>query len=126
MLLVIVNLDKQIEIFDDLRRNEMSMRKEKLAELKDEIKQLAQEQKEDKAILRQPHNSNTWKTMCDCYRRAMKITAYLNFYNEVRGKEYRHSTEKYTIGYTLEKTRKELQDKYWVLLIQESQVVTVA
>jgi len=98
--------------------------KEAIAEIKQIIKSLTAEQIEDKKILRQPHNSDTWHIMSKTFVRAGKITTYLNFYNDLRGELYLHSTDKYDDCWALKKLKKDLETKY-SNLIQESQVVTV-
>ena len=85
-------------------------RKEAIAGLKKLIKEMSAEQKEDKAFLRQPHKGYVGSTQACCVSRADKITAALNYYNEIRGKEYRHGTNEHTehsVAWQGEKLRKE-------------------
>jgi len=98
-------------------------RKEAIAEIKETIKVLTVEQIEDKKILREPHDGSTWSTMSSANSRAGKITIYLNFYNELRGEPYQHSTDKYDDWWTLKNLKKELEEKY-ANVIQECHVVT--
>jgi hypothetical protein len=95
--------------------------KETIIKIKEEIKKLAKEQKEDKNILRQPHvKGETWRVMCRAHQRSAEITILLNFYNEMRGREYRHSTEKIPFYLLNRQTEKAKQ------LIQEGEVVTTS
>jgi hypothetical protein len=94
-------------------------RKEAIATLKNRIKQLAADQKEDREITRQNHETynakyDAWReqlfamgkyphqvksggvrSLYDVWssigRRKAEITAALNLYLELRGKEYRHN-----------------------------------
>ena len=102
---------------------------DRVAELKEQIKQLAEEQTKDKARLRQPHDFSCHNLQAKCHARAAKITAYLNFYHINRFKEHRHSTSKF--GYWLLKTIRRAFDADFPtlftkepepVLIQESQV----
>jgi len=97
--------------------------KEMIAEIKQEIKTLTAAQIEDKKILRQPHGNNIWKTMSSAFKRAGTITMYLNFYNQIRGKDVSHSVRKYDCCWGLKNTKGELEAKY-KNVIQESQVET--
>lgn len=97
-------------------------RKEAIAEIKETIKSLTTEQIEDKKILRQPHNDETWRNMSSGYIRAGKITFYLNWYNRLRGEVIRHSTDKYDDYWSLKKFKNDLDKKY-SNMIQECQVV---
>jgi hypothetical protein len=63
--------------------------KDSVMEVKAKIKQLAAEQVEEKRRLRDPSDT-TSGLQSACFRRAIRITAYLNFYNEMRLKPYRH------------------------------------
>lgn len=69
-------------------------RKEAIAELKSTIKQLAQEQKEEKKVIHQDHSvlgpDTVWSTFTSIWRRKIEINAHLNIYAEMRGKDYRH------------------------------------
>ena len=96
--------------------------KEAITEIKETIKSLTAEQIESKKIIRQPHDSDTWHIMSKTFVRAGRITIYLNFYNDLRGELYIHSTDKYDDCWDLKKLRKELETKY-SNLIHESQVV---
>jgi hypothetical protein len=69
--------------------------KEAIQEIKATLVSLTAEQIQDKKVLREPHNGNTWEVMMRAWARAAEITIYLNLYNQLRNKPDRHSTEKY-------------------------------
>lgn len=71
--------------------------KEEILKLKGYIKALAAEQKHEKSLLRNNHQTLHKEfgvypsdLMVSTQGRAAKITAALNMYNELRGKEYQH------------------------------------
>lgn len=84
-------------------------RKELIAKTKIKIKELTEEQIQDKKILRKPHTENTWQTMTHAHKRALKITLFLNFYNQIRNKTYQHSIKKYSDCYMLNKIKQEVR-----------------
>lgn len=74
--------------------------KELVAEIKGKIKLLAEEQKENKKFY---FRSTFMK---------FEISAHLNFYNEIRGKEYRHGDENYRSFYYYKKVYDKLKKQY--------------
>lgn len=88
----------------------MTMR-EAIWSLKTRIKGLAATQKEAKASRKGcpvDEQSSLW---CAVYRRSAEITACLNFYLAIRGKEYRH---KASVQHLDEKFTKELSKEFAV------------
>ena len=85
-------------------------RKEQILKIKTYIKQLAAQQKTDKAARKgcpQEKQSGLW---CTVYARSNKITVALNLYLELRGKEYRHAMkDQYWAGALRERLVKELK-----------------
>ena len=97
--------------------------REAIAEIKETICSLTEQQIKDKNELRQPHTAGTWSTMSSAFIRAGKITLYLNMYNKIRNKGIQHSTDKYDDCWSLRNTKSEF--KKYEDVIHESQVVTV-
>ena len=93
------------------------LHKEMIAEIKEIIRSLTVDQMKDKDILRHRHDNRTWRTQIDVLTRKHRITSYLVFYNEIKGKEPSHNLENKLF---LEKIRKRYEG-----VIQECQVVTV-
>lgn len=69
----------------------MTMRDE-IREIKGRIKALAEEQRTDKLKRRECSSEKMSGLWSAVFMRSMKITAHLNFYLTIRGKEYRHAT----------------------------------
>ena len=90
--------------------------KEMIAEIKETIRTLTEEQMKDKDILRRRHDDRTWRTQIDVLTRKHRITSYLVFYNEIKGKKPSHNLENERL---LEKLRTKYED-----VIQECQVAT--
>ena len=67
--------------------------KEAISELKDQIKHLAEQKASEKGSLREDHRNvpDAPAIMYRVHSRALEITAALNFYNEIRGRAYRHN-----------------------------------
>ena len=93
--------------------------KSAIASLKAEIKTLSEQQRADKKKLRQLHPEPasyfdvTWamQLQFDTKFRALRITAHLNLYNELRGKPYRHVPVIRYDRYYCESCVKELRTK---------------
>lgn len=105
-------------------------RQEAIEEIKEAIKSLTAIQIKAKKELRQPHTKDTWSTQRSAWVRAAEITSILNLYNELRGKEYRHSIDKHDC-WTLRginETLSEYQElvREYPKLVRESSVATDA
>lgn len=104
-------------------------RREAVKELKKQIKEKAQEQKERRLQLAKPHHEIGVQTagslMSAKWRERITITALLNLYNELRGREYRHGIQE-GLEYLYHYDRNKLEESIVSRIVEEKPILTEA